>query len=230
MPVFAIADLHLSFAFPKPMDIFGSHWAGHADRIARAWQELVSPDDTVLIVGDISWAMKLRDALPDLLWIDALPGRKIMVRGNHDYWWSSDKSAQKLQSLLPPSLLPLHKTSTVIQEGNERIGVAGTRGWTTPPAAEADAEILRNEARRLRLSLESLPLVDRKIAMIHIPPFGPESGNPLAPLLKEHEVEIVVYGHIHRGFGEFFEGEKEGILYYNVAVDQIDFTPKRIVE
>jgi len=229
MRIFAIADLHLSFATSKPMDIFGPHWERHTSKIESAWRESVAPQDVVLIVGDISWAMKLASALPDLAWIDALPGKKILVRGNHDYWWSSAKSAAKMKSLMPPSLYPIHKSAEAVEMGGRRVGIAGTRGWAVPPATENDAKILRNEESRLRTSLEALPPVDRKIAMIHIPPFGPDLWDTsLTRILKEHSVDMVVYGHIHRGFGEFFEGERDGIVYHNVAVDQIDFRPKAL--
>ena len=153
-----------------------------------------------------------------------------MVRGNHDYWWSSKKSAAKLQSLIPPSVIPLHKTAHVVEEGGRRIGIAGTRGWVLPPATPHDVEIAASEEERLRASLRALPAVDEIIAMIHIPPFTPEMQDTVfVEILKEAGVTQVVYGHVHRGKGRFFEGVRDGIRYRNVAADQVDFRPQRLL-
>ncbi|MBI3948767.1 MAG: metallophosphoesterase [Armatimonadetes bacterium] len=227
MSLYAIADLHLSSSGEKPMDIFGAHWAGHADKIRARWMEVVSPEDTVLIPGDISWAMRFEEAIPDLEWIAALPGTKVMVRGNHDYWWSSKRPAARLQAMIPPSLVPLHKTAHVVEQDGRRIGVAGTRGWVVPPATPHDAEIIATEIQRLRASLDSLPPVDALVGMIHFPPFTPELGDTeFARLFREAGARTVVYGHVHRGKGRFFDGERDGVRYRNVAADQVDFQPQ----
>lgn len=230
MSVFAIADLHLSFHQPKPMDIFGAHWSGHADKIRVRWNEVVSPDDTVLIVGDISWAMRFEEAREDLEWIAALPGTKVMVRGNHDYWWSSDRSAAKLRSLLPPSIIPLHKTSHVVEQDGRRIGIVGSRGWVLPAATPEDEKIAASEEQRLRASIRSLPAVDQVIGMIHIPPFTNELEDTVfVEIFREAGASVVLYGHVHRGKGRFLEGRRGGILFRNVACDQVGFTPQKIV-
>lgn len=230
MSLFAIADLHLSTGGAKPMDIFGAHWTGHDETIRRHWLEQVRPEDTVLVVGDISWGLRFEEALPDLEWLAALPGTKVMVRGNHDYWWSSKRSAAKLQSLLPPSLIPLHKTSHVVTEAGRRIGIVGTRGWALPAATPHDAEIVATEEQRLRASVASLPPVDLVIGMIHYPPFTPDlRDTPFVAILREAGAREVVYGHIHQGGGRFFNGEREGIHYRNVAVDQVGFRPVQLL-
>lgn len=229
MSLYAIADLHLSSSGEKPMDIFGAHWVGHAEKLRARWLEVVAPEDTVLIVGDISWALRFEEALPDLEWIAALPGTKVLVRGNHDYWWSSKRSAQKMRAALPASLVPLHKTSYVVEQEGQRIGLVGTRGWTLPPATPHDAEIAASEEARLRASLASLPPVDTIVAMLHIPPFTPELHDTVfVEILREAGVATVVYGHVHRGKGRFFEGTRDGIHYRNVAADQVDFRPQRL--
>lgn len=229
MSLYAIADLHLSSDGKKPMDIFGPHWAGHASKIRAHWLETVAPEDTVLIVGDLSWAMRFEEALPDLEWIASLPGTKVLVRGNHDFWWSSKKSAARLRAMMPPSLVPLHKTSHVVEQEGRRIGLAGTRGWVVPPPTPHDAQILATEMQRLRASLESLPPVDILVGMIHFPPFTPElEETDFARLFREAGARLVLYGHVHRGREHVFEGERDGILYRNVACDHVGFRLQRI--
>ena len=124
MSIYAISDLHLSLFTPKPMDIFGPAWEGHAEKIKRTWLETVSESDTVLIPGDLSWAMRLPEAMPDLSFIADLPGRKVLIRGNHDYWWHRKQTA-KLQRDIDRNLTFLQGTSTMIGD----IGITGTRGW-----------------------------------------------------------------------------------------------------
>ena len=150
MNIYAIGDLHLSGDPPaKPMEIFGPHWQGHAAKVAAKWRQLVSPDDTVIICGDTSWAMDLTGALPDLNWIAALPGRKILLRGNHDYWWSSLKKMQTATenkfSFLQNNFYTCGSTA-----------ICGSRGWLLPSSdnfSADDAAIYRREGLRLEASL-----------------------------------------------------------------------------
>ena len=148
--VFAISDLHLSFARPKPMAKFGPHWENHADRIAHAWRKAVGPDDVVLIPGDISWATRLGEAVPDLHWVGALPGRKILVRGNHDYWWNGINKVRKAA----PDGMYFVQNDAVCLDG---VAVGGARMWDFPgvswpiiqtmPEREAlPADLLQEEA------------------------------------------------------------------------------------
>ena len=125
MKLFAIADLHLSFAVNKPMDVFGQAWENHPEKIRREWLETVGQEDVVLIPGDISWAMRLSEAQPDFAFLQELPGTKVIIRGNHDYWWSS---LSKVRQALPPSVIPLQNTSAVFGG----VGIAGTRLWIDP--------------------------------------------------------------------------------------------------
>jgi uncharacterized protein len=212
------------------MDVFGEHWRHHAERIREHWLQTVAPEDTVLIPGDISWAMRFEEAVPDLEWIDALPGTKVLIRGNHDYWWSSKKSAAKLRGLMPPSLIPLHKTSHVAQVDGRRVGIIGTRGWQLPPVSAHDEEIVENEGTRLSASIASLPEVDEVVAMIHFPPFTPDLGETaFSTLMRDAGARVVLFGHVHLGKGGYFEGERDGVLYRNVAADQVRFRPQRIL-
>ena len=226
MQIYAIADLHLSLTSEKPMDVFGEAWRGHAEKLERNWRETVNEDDLVLIPGDISWAMQLSAALPDLSFIGNLPGRKILLKGNHDYWWSA---IGRVRSNLPEGMRALQNDS-IVEDG---IGICGSRGWLCPGSNNFNAEdqkIYLRELDRLSLSLASLPAVETKIAMLHFPPFlDKEKGSGFTERLEDAGVQIVVYGHLHGEANRYaFEGERNGITYHCVAADKLDFAPKRI--
>jgi predicted phosphohydrolase len=225
MSIFAIADLHLSFAVHKPMDRFGPHWIDHPTKVARAWRERVGAQDTVLVCGDTSWAMRLEEAAPDLAWLDELPGRKVLLRGNHDYWWGS---LAKVRRALPPSLRALQNDSLEV----EGWQVAGSRGWTLPgpESPPDDVAIFERELGRLRLSLASARGPGPRLAMLHYPPYAIEVGSsPVLDVLREHDVKICVYGHLHAvPPGTYPEGEQDGIQFHCVSVDLVHFAPRRI--
>jgi predicted phosphohydrolase len=228
MKVFALADLHLGRAVKKPMDVFGPAWERHTERIDANWRARVGPDDWVLVPGDISWAMKLEDAVPDLRFIHDLPGRKILLKGNHDYWWTS---RGKVEAVLPPSLRLLQNDAIDLGEG---VGVVGTRGWQPPEAPRATAEdkkIHDREVLRLGLSLKAAAgRFDLLIAMIHYPPIYRGIGETaFVPLLREAGVKVCLYGHLHGPDHRYaVNGERDGIRYYFVAADAVDFTPVAI--
>lgn len=226
MQIYAIADLHLSLTSEKPMDVFGEAWRGHVEKLERNWRERVQEDDLVLIPGDISWAMQLSAALPDLLFIGNLPGKKILLKGNHDYWWSA---IGRVRSALPVNMRALQNDSFV----DNGVGICGSRGWLCPGNSNFtsdDEKIYHRELDRLSLSLRSLPESETKIAMLHFPPFSDkERASGFTELLEAAGVNIVVYGHLHGEANRYaFEGEKNGILYHCVAADKLDFTPKLI--
>ena len=125
MAIFALSDLHLPLGIDKPMDIFGGNWEGYTDKIIENWKAKVSADDIVLIAGDISWAMKLDEAKADLEWIDKLPGKKIIIKGNHEYWW---KSISAVRELLPASMMAIQNDAIKI----DNYVICGTRGWNVP--------------------------------------------------------------------------------------------------
>jgi uncharacterized protein len=207
MRLFAIADPHLSRANPKPMDIFGGNWQGHPEVFFQGWRERVQDDDVVLIPGDISWAMRLEEASLDLQDIAVLPGKKVLLRGNHDYWWSS---LSKIRKSLP-------KDMYVIQNDALCLGgvvIAGTRGWVCPGSYEftpEDRKIYEREVERLRLSLQAA----KKL-----------SGEKRVVIL-ESKPDAVVFGHIH--------GERPNlpdlgdIKVHFVAADALEFRPKQIL-
>lgn len=225
MGLYAIGDLHLPGGDEKPMDVFGAQWAGYFARITASWLACVKPEDTVLIPGDISWAMQLDQAVPDLRAIGALPGRKLILRGNHDYWWSS---VTQVRAALPSGMGAIQNDACDVGEAV----VCGTRGWLFPtgetPLAPADAKICAREVMRLRMSLDAALKLrgDRPlVVMMHYPPlYDMERDTPFTRTLEEYPVETVVYGHLHgAGIRIGFSGDHHGIRYRLVSCDSLDF-------
>ena len=193
MKVFVISDLHLSINSNKPMNIFGPVWENYLDKIEQSWNRLVSDDDVVLISGDISWAMKLNDAIPDLNYISQFKGKKIILRGNHDYWWSSISG---VRSVLKPNMF-------AIQNDAIKIGdtiFCGTRGWTVPETTHKtpdDEKIYKREVIRLGLSLQDAKRLQQNnekiIVMMHYPPFNSKmEDNEFTNLIEQYGVKTVV--------------------------------------
>ena len=232
MSLFAIGDLHLSGGSDKPMDIFGPQWDRHFLKIRENWERLVRPEDTVLIPGDISWAMRLEDAVPDLEAIGELPGRKILIKGNHDYWWNS---VSRVRRALPEGM-------TALQYDAADAGgavVCGTRGWLIPgeenPLSPEDEKIYLREAQRLEMSLDAAAKIAEGrplIVMMHYPPLTTGCRETLfTKLIEERGAETVVYGHLHgEGIRSGFSGEQGGTRYRLVSCDSLGFAPERITE
>lgn len=230
MSIYALADLHLSGDPPlKPMDRFDPAWENHWDKIRTAWLAVVRPQDTMLIAGDTSWATKWQEALADLSAVAALPGRKILVRGNHDYWWGT---VSKMRQAMPDDFLFLHNNF----HPAEGWAVCGSRGWVTPadPAfLPTDESVYRHEVSRLRLSLSAARAAGcaRILVMLHFPPvYMDEADNGFTELLEEFAVETCVYGHIH-GNGAHMapQGMIKGTACHLVACDALNFEPKKII-
>ena len=225
MSLFAIGDLHLPGGDEKPMEIFGDHWEGHFERISRDWRERVGEEDVVLIPGDISWAMQLKDAAPDLAAIGQLPGRKIIIKGNHDYWWNS---MTQVRSVLPDSVQAIQHSAVDLGD----CVVCGTRGWVFPtketPLSKEDQRIYNREVIRLEMALKEGRQIcgDRPlIVMMHYPPlYDLERETEFTRLLKEHGAHTVVYGHLHcAGIRVGFHGECAGVRYMLTSCDSLDF-------
>lgn len=225
MSIYAIADLHLSFSAEKSMDIFGGQWVNHTERIEENWRTIVKEEDTVIVPGDISWAMKLSDAVVDLDWIDALPGKKVLIKGNHDLWWNSITKLNRMYDSIH-----FLQNNYVKAEG---WAICGTRGWIGPwdmGFMAEDEKVYKRELLRLRMSLEAAVSSGEKhiIGVIHFPPLadnGGESG--FAKLFKEYGVEYVVYGHLH-GYDAHqraLQGVYGGTDYRLVACDYLKCSP-----
>lgn len=229
--IYAIADLHLSHSVPdKAMDVFGAHWANHAERLAASWRDTVREEDLVLIPGDISWAMYLEDALADLAFLGDLPGQKLLLRGNHDFWWSG---VTKVRSALPPGMYALQNDTFRFHS----VEIAGTRGWTIPQSAgfreSEDRRLFERERQRLNLSLNRLSPDTVHLVMLHYPPFS-ETGKPseFIEQLAPYNVRTVVYGHLHgaKAHAAAFTGMYNGTEYRFVAADALRFVPALILE
>lgn len=227
MGLYAISDLHLALSGDKPMHVFGEHWLNHDEKIKNNWISKISSDDTVLIGGDISWSMKMEEGLKELEWIHMLPGRKILIKGNHDYWWTS---ITKLNSLYEDMQFIQNNFFTY-----EDYAICGSRGWICPGGenfSSKDEKIYSREVIRLRLSLEGAVKAGYKkiIAMIHYPPTSEKClDTEFINLFKEYKVDKVIYGHLHGpSLNKVFEGNIDGIEYMLTSADYIDFNPIKI--
>lgn len=198
MKVFAISDLHLSFSGSKPMDIFGKAWENYLNEIEQEIKTKVGADDLILLCGDLSWGLKLEDALPDIHYISKFNGKKVLIRGNHDYWW---QGIGKVREALPEDVYAIQ--NDVLRFDN--VLLCGTRGWTCPDGENLNAEdkkIYLREAERLKLSLDKMEKLrtsfDKVICLMHYPPFNAKRHPSLfTEIIDEHKINAVVYGHLH---------------------------------
>lgn len=227
MNVYAIGDLHLSGSSDKPMDVFGPLWADHPNRIASTWKETVDQDDIVLIPGDISWAMRLEDARADLDFIGDLPGTKLLLRGNHDYWWNA---LGKVRAALPKGCFAIQNDCFTING----ISICGSRGWICPGSSgfseKDDRAIYERELIRLKMSLNRLPEDTVRIMMLHFPPFN-EKRQPsgFTELAESFKINKLIYAHLHnKACQNAFEGVRNGIEYHLCSADHLGFMPKLI--
>ncbi len=226
MKIFAISDLHLCLSGAKPMDIFGASWENYLEIIKTDWNSRVGEEDYVLMAGDMSWALKLEEATNDLEYLQSLNGKKIIIRGNHDYWW---KSISSLRKMLPNSIYPLQNDA--IKIGNYII--AGTRGWNVPEKnktfTEEDKKLYQRETLRLELSLEFAKKLhtdpnDVVIAMIHYPPFNScFEDSEFTKLFEKYGVKKVIYGHLHGNSSRTnLIVNKNGIEYFLTSCDKLN--------
>ena len=228
MRIFAISDLHLP-ARRKPMDIFGPHWENHFDRIRDSWLSQVTEEDVVLLPGDFTWAMRLDEAMEDIGKVGVLPGRTILLRGNHDYWWSG---IGQVRRALPEGMYALQNDAMEMKG----IVFAGSRGWTLPGSEAAtgeDLKIYQRERLRLEMSLKAARRLGEEkplIVMMHYPPFS-TACEGFSDLLSQYGVDKCVYGHLHgAGLQAAFNGVKNGVTYYQVSCDGLNFQVRRIDE
>ncbi len=222
MKIYAISDLHLSLTGAKPMNVFGASWENYVEDIIADWEKKVTDDDVVLIAGDHSWAMQLEDAICDLERFRNLKGKKVIIRGNHDYWW---KSVSKIREKMPEFFV-LQNDAVKI----ENLVVCGSRGWTCEGSndfTEEDKKIYLREVERLRLALKSAKKLvsegDRLVVLMHFPPFNVRREESLfTKLFEENGVQAVVYGHLHgKDCRADLELEKNGVKYFLTSCDQV---------
>lgn len=222
--IFAISDLHLPGGVDKAMDLFGEHWQDHFSKIREDWLGKVTKQDIVLIPGDISWAMRLEDALIDLHAIGELPGQKIIIKGNHDFWWSS---LTRVRDALPKSIHALQNDAILLGDAV----FCGSRGWSLPgneDDSQEDRKLFSRELIRLRLSLKAAQQIRytrRLVALCHFPPLnGRGEDSEVSSLLEEFRVDDVVYGHLHGpACAAGFSGLKNGIRYWFTSCDCLGF-------
>ena len=228
MALYAIGDLHLSLGTNKPMDVFGPKWANYVERIRENFSKL-NDDDVIVIAGDISWGMALEQSLPDFQFIDALPGRKILLKGNHDYWWAT---RAKMESFLEgnglDSLSILHNNAVSV----EGLSLCGSRGWMFEQGQEHDKKIINREAGRIRASLQDAQRFgeQEKVLFLHYPPvFMQDSIPEFFEVMNQYGVRRCYYGHIHsQGCRFAFQGEWCGVQLEMVSADYLRFMPKKI--
>lgn len=224
MALYAISDLHLSLSGDKPMDVFSEEWKNHDVKIRENWLKKVKEEDTVLLAGDLSWSMKLQGGKEELDFVAGLPGRKIIIKGNHDYWWGS---ITKLNSM--------YDNMDFIQNNffsYEDYAVCGTRGWVIPGSSlfkEEDEKIYRREILRLKMSLDAAKKrgFQKFIVMIHYPPVNETfKDSEFTDIFEEYGVEKVIYGHLHgKSLQRVMTGERKGVEYILTSCDYIGFDP-----
>lgn len=227
MSIFAIGDTHLSFSCDKPMDIFGG-WQDYVVRLEKNWRAVVSDDDTVVIPGDISWAMSLQEAERDFAFLHSLPGKKLIMKGNHDYWWTTKK---KMDTFLAEkgfdSLAILHNNAF-------RVGgytLCGSRGWFYDAQTGNDKKVIAREAGRLEMSLsEAEKLGGEVICFLHYPPvMNGEKCEEIMDVLVKHGVKRCFFGHLHGNFFSFVNNETiDGVKFSLISADFLEFCPKLI--
>ncbi|WP_130863891.1 metallophosphoesterase [Bacilliculturomica massiliensis] len=240
MSVYAIGDLHLSFGelVEKPMDIYGGQWIGHAERVKENWEQLVKEEDTVIIPGDISWGLRFEEALPDLRWISALPGKKVLLKGNHDLWWSSISKLSKLDEKLYFVQNNCYADDSVV--------VCGSRGWICPGNSDftqRDRKLYDRELLRLRLSLEDGKKLRRRaaeegrelplIGALHFPPTNEKfESSGFTELFEEYGASKVIYGHLHGtdAFKNGLQGRKGNIEYLLTSCDKLACRPVLLLD
>lgn len=223
MALFAIGDTHLSLGADKPMDIFRG-WQGYTERLEKNWRACVGEDDTVVVAGDVSWAMKLEHTAEDFAFLDRLPGRKLLMKGNHDYWWTTKTKMDKYISDMGFSTL-----SILFNNAYECCGAAvcGTRGWSYD-CPESEQTVLLRECGRLRMSLDEAKKTGLEpVVFLHYPPvYGDYRCGEIMDVLHEYGVTRCLYGHLHGGSHQrAVQGECEGIEMKLIAGDYLDFMP-----
>ncbi len=225
MSLYVLGDLHLSFGTDKPMDIFKG-WSNHVERIKENWNALVTEEDTVVINGDISWAMSLQNTQKDFAFINnELHGNKIFIKGNHDYWWTTKAKMDSFLESCGFDRIKILHNNAYLADGT---AICGTRGWINDDSEPFDIKLLNREAGRLEMSIaEAEKLGGTPVVFIHYPPiFGDEKNFYIIEVMKKHGITDCYYGHVHgAAVKKAFIGEHDGINYHIASCDCVKFTP-----
>lgn len=229
MALYVIADTHLALGDPeKTMEVFGG-WRGYTEKLSENWARLVRPEDTVVLPGDISWAMGIEKAVPDFAFLDALPGTKLIGKGNHDYWWGTVRKMQTV--LVEAGLSTVHFlfNNAYLCDG---ISVCGSRGWFFDAQEAADnARVIAREVQRLRVSIEAgLALGGEPVVFMHYPVvLDGKVCEPLLEVLKTYAIRRCYFGHIHGDLtGRLSDFSYEGVRFSLISADSLGFTPKKV--
>ena len=227
MSLFAIGDTHLSFGTEKPMDVFGG-WQEHESRLEKNWRSVVKEEDTVILCGDISWGMKLPEALPDFRFLDSLPGQKLLMKGNHDYWW---ETCSKMTAFLEANGVATLRFLFINAYPFGAFTAAGTKGWFYDSGAEDEEKALNRELCRLRLSLEkAAALGGEPLVFLHYPPISSKAVcEEIIAVLGEFGVRRCYYAHLHgSSIKNAYIGEYRSIRFDLISSDSLGFCPKLI--
>jgi predicted phosphohydrolase len=227
--IFTIGDLHLPLGIDKPMNIFGKQWDNYVERIAANWSAAVRDEDTVIIPGDFSWATYIEQAERDFAYIEQLPGKKIIIKGNHDYWWTTLSKMNEFVSAHGYKTISFLQNTSVTADG---ISICGTRGWLYPawvPFTEADERYFNREVGRLELSLKAAKTDEIRV-FTHYPPMSRAAeGNAFVDMMKKYGVKYCYYGHLHSfSHANRIPDEVDGIKYILVSSDYLKFQPKLV--
>lgn len=228
MSLYAIGDLHLCLGAPKPMDIFGGAWVGYMDKL-KSGLSVLKPEDTLVLLGDISWALGLEDALADFSWINALPGRKIILKGNHDYWWNTATKFQRFCEQNDFSQMSLLNNNHYEYEG---VAICGTRGWfyEEERSGEHDEKIFKRELLRLEASLKSAGDLPKYVFLHYPPKYKGYECPEILELLRKYEVRRCFYGHLHGQSHKLaVEGLWDGVDFRLVSADKLNFLPYQVI-
>ena len=229
MALYAIGDLHLCLGAPKPMDIFGGAWVGYMEKLKEG-MSVITEQDTVVLLGDLSWALDLEEAAEDFSWINQIPGRKIILKGNHDYWWSTAAKFDKFCAA--QGFGDMYVLNNNFFEYND-IAICGTRGWFFEEnrSGEHDEKVFKRELSRLETSLKAAG-EKQKIVFLHYPPrYKGYECTEILDLLKAYGVRQCFYGHLHGPSHALAqEGQWDGIEFRLVAADKLQFVPWKVME
>lgn len=228
MAVYAIGDTHLSLGSDKPMDVFGGGWTGYVEKLKEGFSA-ISPEDTVVLCGDLSWGMSLEEAKQDFAFLNDLPGKKLLLKGNHDYWWNTASKMNKFfQENQFHTLSILHNNCGFYGD----VALCGTRGWFyEEERGEHSAKVFNRELMRLEASLKAAGEKE-KICFLHYPPvYQGYCCKEIIELLQKYEVKRCYYGHLHGGSHRFAVcGERDGIHFELIAADYLRFKPEKILD